>query len=338
MKTTSPQKINDAISLLHQGISYRNVASRLSISKSMVSKIQKTHFPGRKSPQGGRPRLISTRQENLIIRKIVSGELDTAVDVKKSLQQHQQVNVSADTVRRVLKRKGMKSAVKIKKPLLRLRHVRDRFAFAKRHQYWSVDDWKRVIWSDETKINRFGSDGRKWCWKTPTGGLQSRHVSKTVKHGGGSIMIWGCMTASGPGFMTKIDGGLDSELYCRILDDELRKTIDWYKLNRGKLIFQHDNDPKHTAKRTKEWIRNNHLQTLEWPAQSPDLNPIENLWNLLKRKLASYERAPTGVLDLWERVQVEWDKITREDCLHLIESMPDRISAVLKAKGGYTKY
>jgi DDE superfamily endonuclease len=77
---------------------------------------------------------------------------------------------------------------------------------------------------------------------------------------------------------------------------------------------------------------------LLWPAQSPDLNPIEHLWNHLKRRLAEYEVVPNGILELWERVEKEWNNIGAEVCHNLIESMPRRVAAVLKAKGGYTKY
>jgi hypothetical protein len=75
-----------------------------------------------------------------------------------------------------------------------------------------------------------------------------------------------------------------------------------------------------------------------WPAQSPDLNPIEHLWGHLKRRLAEYEVEPKGILELWERVQEEWEKIPAEVCQNLIESMPRWMEAVIKAKGGYTKY
>ncbi|KIK24212.1 hypothetical protein PISMIDRAFT_98857 [Pisolithus microcarpus 441] len=75
-----------------------------------------------------------------------------------------------------------------------------------------------------------------------------------------------------------------------------------------------------------------------WPAQSPDLNPIDDFWGCLKRRLAQHENPPSGIHDLWERVQVEWEGIPAEECQKLIESMPKRVQAVLKAKGGYTKY
>ena len=80
------------------------------------------------------------------------------------------------------------------------------------------------------------------------------------------------------------------------------------------------------------------MEVLLWPAQSPDLNAIEHLWNHLKRKLAEYEVPPQGILELWERVQEEWGKIKPEVCQGLIESMLRRVEAIIKAKGGYTKY
>ena len=77
---------------------------------------------------------------------------------------------------------------------------------------------------------------------------------------------------------------------------------------------------------------------LLWPAQSPDLNPIEHLWDYIKKKLGEYEQPPKGMLELWERIQEEWNKIPKEVCQNLIESMPRRVADVIKAKGGNTKY
>ena len=76
-----------------------------------------------------------------------------------------------------------------------------------------MEDWKRVIWSDESKLNLFGSDGRIYCWKSSKEPLRPHHVKPTVKHGGGSIMVWGCMTPEGVGYLCRIDGGLNAELY-----------------------------------------------------------------------------------------------------------------------------
>ena len=232
----------------------------------------------------------------------------------------------------------MESVVKKKRPVLSAKHRRDRMDFALAHKDWTVEDWKRVVWSDETKINRMGSDGRQWVWKKAGEGLSDRVVQGTRKFGGGSLMVWGCMLWEGVGYACKIDGRMDGELYVKILQDELQESINYYNKTKDDIIFQQDNDSKHTCHKARNWFQDHDFNVMLWPAHSPDLNPIEHLWNHLKRRLAGYEEEAKGMLELWERVQVEWDKIEPEVCQNLIESMPRRMEAVIKAKGGYTKY
>jgi hypothetical protein len=163
-------------------------------------------------------------------------------------------------------------------------------------------------------------------------------VTGWLKELGGSLMLWGCMTWNGIGYATKIDGRMDGDLYLQILKDELQDSLEFYDLNPSNVIFQQDNDPKHTCKKVKEWLGEQEFRTMVWPAQSPDLNLIEHAWFYLKRKLAEYEESPKGIEELWRRTQEEWNKIPAEVCQGLIESMPRRVEDVLKAKGGYTKY
>ena len=129
---------------------------------------------------------------------------------------------------------------------------------------------------------------------------------------------------------------MNGELYREILINNLFDQAQ--QLYGGSWKFQQDNDPKHTCKKAQTWFQDHDFNVLLWPAQSPDLNPIEHLWDHLKRQLAGHEVAPSGILQLWERVEEEWNKIDAKVCQNLIESMPRRVAAVLKAKGGYTKY
>jgi len=115
----------------------------------------------------------------------------------------------------------MKAVVKHKRPYLKKQHRKARLDWAIAHQDWTVEDCKRVIYSDETKINHFGSDGRTKVWKMPGETLSDRLVEGTVKFGGGSVMMWGCMAWDGVGYACKIDGRMDADPYTQILEDEL---------------------------------------------------------------------------------------------------------------------
>jgi len=306
----------------------------MNVSFSTVQRLYTTISPTLPRKYGGHPAKLTPQDRCLLTQKVTSGAASTATELKRSLD----LGVCVQTIRNMLKKEGLRSAVKSKKPFLSMRHRRARLEFALEHQHWTLDDWSRVIWSDETKINRLGSDGRVWVWKRPGSGLTDQQVSGTVKFGGGSLMVWGCMTTQGPGYLCKIDGRMDAELYTSILQDELLDTVEFYGLDREEVIFQQDNDPKHTSKKASKWFRDNDINVLKWPAQSPDLNPIEHLWSHLKRQLNTYETPPAGIHELWERVQMEWEKIPKETCISLIESMPRRVQAVIKAKGGNTKY
>src|SRR5436190_5917571 len=124
--------------------------------------------------------------------------------------------------------------------------------------------------------------------------LSDRLVTGTKKFGGGSVMVWGCMTWDGAGLACKIDGKMDADLYCKILEDELQGTLKYYDKSPYDIIFQQDNDSKHTSEKAQTWFKNHGFQLLQWPAQSPDLNPIEHLWTHIKRSLENVKGLPIG--------------------------------------------
>ena len=101
--------------------------------------------------------------------------------------------------------------MKKKSPLLSQHHKHEWMDFALSHRHWTIEDWKRVVWSDETKINQLGSDGQKWVWKSAGEALSDCLVEGTQKFGGGSLMMWGYMTWEGPGYVCKIDGRMISK-------------------------------------------------------------------------------------------------------------------------------
>lgn len=342
--TTTMQPISAAdrasiISLLGNGYSLRKIEAKTGLSKSTIARVSKEVYPDKENLKGGRSSLLSTCDCQAIIRQITSSKLDNAVQATKYINNTRTNPVSTQTVRNSLKTEDFCAVIKKKRPLLKKAHRIARLKFARYHQNWTVEDWKRVLWSDETKINRIGSDGRSYVWKKKGEGLSDRTTTPTVKHGGGNnLMVWGSMGWEGVGMLVEVEGIMDATQYCSILDHAVEESFEKLEMKEGERIFQQDNDPKHTSKMATKWFEDNNIEVLNWPAQSPDINPIEHLWVHLKKQLNKYENPPKGVFELWERTEEEWNDIPAEACQRLIESMPRRIEAVIKAKGGHTKY
>jgi transposase len=334
---SSSQKEN-IISLAANGYSTRKIASRIGLGRTTISRTLQEMLPDRQIPSSGRPSKLSVTTQHFILREIKTGRAANAVQAAQNINSTISEPVSSSTVRRLLRKHSFKAVVKKKKPLLSAGHRKKRLAFAQKYQNWTVEDWKRVLWSDETKINRLGSDGRQWVWKQKGDGLIQREVQETVKFGGGNIMVWGCMGWNGVGQLAEVEGRMDTDQFVAILEDHLLPSIEDSGIPEEEVIFQQDNDPKHTSKKAQKWMEDHDITILDWPAQSPDINPIEHLWFHVKKQLNKYPTQAKGVWELWERVSEVWNAIEPEVCQNLIESMPRRIGAVIKAKGGNTKY
>lgn len=343
MKPTPKAIIKDAIRLMSEGVSTRETARQLNISQPMASRIYSRNKENMPVNKGGRPRKIQAETVEYLKLNLKRGYLRTAKEARNKANEVLPAPVSTSTIRRRLREAGLIAKRRVKRPALRPQHIKGRKIFVKKYKEWTIDDWRRVVWSDESKINRICSDGLQWVWDDASEALTNRSVQGTVKFGGGSVVVWSCMSWEGPGFIAKIDETLDSQLYIQILQEDLQMSIDEWGIAKDELVFQHDNDPKHTAKVTKAYLESIGLTEAEgtllyWPAQSPDLNPIEHMWAYLKIKLGKYPTRPTSCEELWKRIICEWYAIPVEFCRKLISSLPDRLAAVHKAHGKHTKY
>ena len=147
-------------------------------------------------------------------------------------------------------------------------------------------------------------------------------------------MLWSCISFQGEGSLHCIRGRLNSEDYQQILGDVM--LPDARCLVGEDFIFQQDNATIHTLRSTRQWLRDNEVTVLDWPAKSPDANPIENLWHVLK--VRANEKHPETEQELWEAVQMAWHEILQGLINNLIEIVPRRIEAIRRARGGATKY
>lgn len=330
-KHCSVEKRNLIIKMKNDGFSLRKIASIVQCSLGMVQNAIKYQ---KKEEKRGRPRKTTKQMDRQILRQ---AKIDPFVSTSQILVDTG-ANVSRWTIQRRLAEQDLKCYSPRKVPLLSKKHLQDRVKFAKEHLSWDGDEgfkkWKNILFSDESKFMLFGNDGKNFVRRPKNQAFNPLYTKKTIKHGGGNILVWSCFSWYGVGPIFLIDEIMTKDVYIDILQKIMLPYAEW---NMPLLwTFQHDNDPKHTAKATRAWLETNNINVLPWPAQSPDLNPIENLWKQVKDKLKNTRPSNKG--ELWTAVQDAWYSIPVERCRRLIESMPNRCRSVLQQKGHAIKY
>ena len=155
-------------------------------------------------------------------------------------------------VKRRLLELGLKGRVAVKKPRLTTVHKQKRLVWAKEHKNWTVEEWNRVLWSDESKFEIFGNKRRSFVRRRVGERMLEQCTMQTIKHGSGNIMVWGCFGGGQVGSTAKIDGKMTKEVYLKILKEHV--LVCGTELIGKRFVFQQDNDPKHTAKVVKQYL------------------------------------------------------------------------------------
>lgn len=333
-KDISPTK-RAQISILHdQNMSYSEIAKRLHIAKSTVCRAiarigELKSYKSRK--RSGRPRITSPRTDRKVRR--VATEHPTWSSMQIALETRS--TVSSRTVRRrLLTEFNLASRRPARKPRLTAKNIKDRLRFCRVYRQWTSDNWMAVLFSDESTFSQFRSYVRH-VRRPRNERYNTRYVIPSVRQAP-TTMVWGSVSGTGRGglwFMPK-NTTINGEKYLSILKDKL--LLNMRLLNCS--VFQHDGAPCHRAAVVTNWLRQQGVDVLEpWPGSSPDLNPIENLWIYMKRKVAA--KNPSSEIELIKAIKVVWTtEITPEYTRNLVRSMPDRIKAVIANKGRHTKY
>lgn len=321
--------------LLKEGYSKADVAQKCGVSRKFVynvaEKVSKG-LPLKNAPGQGRPRSTSQKEDRLIVRKCKANRTASSREIAIDINSTRIMPISSRTVRRRLVENGLFSYTQKKRPFHNRKQIKKRFAWCRDHLNWTITAWEKVCFSDESHFEVLNRKNRKLVRRIPSERDSPFSFSTRTQGGGGSVSVWGCFSVNGMGLLMSYDGRLNSTKYINLLKDDLPNYLDdLYGLHRDDWHFMQDNAPCHKAKKTMEWLKNERIPLLDWPPTSPDLNPIENIWEIIDQKLAQYQI--NNKQDLWNAIKDVWDKIPIEHCRNLIHSMPKRVEAVHKVNG-----
>uniref|UniRef100_A0A1I7WBI8 HTH_Tnp_Tc3_2 domain-containing protein n=1 Tax=Heterorhabditis bacteriophora TaxID=37862 RepID=A0A1I7WBI8_HETBA len=318
---TSNQRVMIRV-LLDQNLSQVQSAKKLELSRYSVQNATKHIIKSailENVPRTRRNRNTTERIDGIIRR----------------LSEDNQCSLSVNSIRRRLVEVGLNGRVPRKKPLASLKNRRVLVAFAREHLTWSAVKWTKVIFSNESKFNRFGSDGKKYVRRRPGEEFMPKCKIPTIKHDGGLVMVWTAFNRNGPGPLHIVEGIMDITSYVRILENNLLPYVRSQRLGRNRIFLQ-DNDPKHSSKATKRWLHRKKITIMEWPSHSPDLNSIEHLRNDVEKEVQ--RQKPSNIRELEAVIKKAWPQISVQRCANLIDSMPRRCYAVINNFGYPTKY
>jgi transposase len=308
---------------------YDKIASYIGCSKPTVIYWVRKYCQNKNlcdEQKSGQPRKTTKAQDKRIVKMAKEKHNITATQIQNKLEK-QGVAVSARTIRRRLGEFGGKFVREISKPLLSERHRVSRLKWARKHKNF---DWEKVIFTDESTFQLFQSNRKVWQF------VERRKVFRTVKHPQ-KVHVWGCFSAKGFGKLICFERNLDALFMNSIYERGLLPSAcEFFGADNIDWILQEDNDPKHRSKICKKWKEENEVTVLPWPSMSPDQNPIENVWQLMKIKISKKKINTTSRLKA--ELTKEWGQLSNELAEKLICSMKKRVAALIEAGGDYTMY
>ena len=337
MARLTPAQRERAIGMLAGGISPANVARTFNVHVSTITRLrERFRITGRTddAPRSGRPPCTTRRQDRYITVTHLRDRFRPATRTAAAMRGRRNRTISAQTVRNRLRASGLNARRPYNGPVLLQRHRNARLNWALAHQGWRRNQWNQVVFSDESRFSLFFADGRRRVYRRRNERYADCCVRQIDRFRGGSVMVWGAISNNFRSNLVIIRGNLTAQHY---INQVLAPEVVPLFANRA-LTFQHDHAPSHSARVTTAFLQQNNVNVLPWPSVSPDMSPIEHLWDELNRRIRRRPVPPPTLQALEVALVQEWNRIPQATIRRLIGSMRQRCRVCVNNRGGHTRY
>ena len=328
-KELSEQQIAQIEALQKAGHNISQISKIVGKSRKCVTNYLDSPSTYGINKRSGRPSSITDQQMRLLKREAKKGK-SSAQQLVQSLE----LPVGKKRVQEILRKdEGIEWRRPKKGPSMTPEHIQKRLEWGRSKVGLGDRYWSNVIWSDEKKFNLDGPDGLSSYWHDLRNDVR---IFSKRHSGGGSVMIWACFSSEVISPVVFIEGRQNSDKYITTLQNNLLPFIAQHHPHSS--IFMQDGASIHRSVKTMEWLKNSSIEVLDWPAKSPDMNPIENLWGIVARQIYCNGRQFSTLENLIDAILEAWNAIPASTLASLVNSMPNRIAELLIQQGKQTRY
>jgi transposase len=336
----SEAQIWQIIGMHTTGMSFKAIGRQMGYHyNAVVSRLVRKHTQTdnvKDLPRSGRPRVTSDCDDRTLQRLVRRMPFATSSVLKQYWLPNRLL--STITVRNRLKSAGLKSKIVIKHPLSADRHRRTHLAWCLARRGWNLKTWRKIRWSDEGRFLLHVTDGRMRAWRHKTTAYTPRNIQPTVPYGGGSVMVWGCISHDCKLDLVTIQGNLTGDQYIRdVLQPVVVPHFDNHPLA-TRHVYMDDNARPHRSRAVTAYLQTEAVTSVPWRAMSPDLNPIEHSWDMLGRRIQARESPVQNSRQFEAALHRELQQLSQQDIRRLTGGMRRRVETLFQVRGGYTRY